>query len=698
MAYHLLSKLHKSNAKLIQFFNIPYNPSKHTIQNIMGKKYYTEKQFMNILEFLVSKNICLKYAYVLLERACSLGYLLAVKFLMANDGPSVDLTKNTLLYRAAFGGHIDIIEFLLGKGFVLNIHTQSNPLTVACKKGHLNIVMYLLGLGIPLQSHNNIALATASKQGHIAVVRYLVERGALDGGDGTLALEWASAHNRPKIVQYLLEQGVDVNGNYSAALIAAARKGRLSIVKHLVTHGANFKTKGNGVVMSACRGGHLEVIRYLNVVGADIKGFKNECVDAAVSHNHLKLVQYLVEHGAVIPDCNKAVRVAVSKNYFKLTQYLVEKGADITSNKHEAFLTAARKGFLTILQYIDEVVCVKNRPSSSVYNCALQSVCFDCDHLVIAEYLVSKGAIIEGTAREQLGRYCTLPFVKLLVDNNLVDNTDLLNATAGGGQLDKVKYIWEHVSFSDDEKFNALTFAVKNHRLEVIQFLVEAGVDYRRNDDFIFRRACKCMCPIEILKYLFDKGVNIHASEDEALRSAVSNNRVQHVKYLVSVGANLRAHNDASWTIAVFNNSRGIIKYMVEECGFDVNALDNYAVIVASGADNYQMVKYLVDHGADCRVDNDKPFRLACLASRMQTILYLLSQGADVSAADNEALKNAVDSKNVQLTKFLVARGAGITDEVLNKCRHRPLLDFFLEQRGASISSIISPESECVIC
>ena len=65
---------------------------------------------------------------------------------------------------------------------------------------------------------------------------------------------------------------------------------------------------------------------------------------------------------------------------------------------------------------------------------------------------------------------------------------------------------------------------------------------------------------MEVVNYLVEKGDNIHARTDDAVRLAAGNGHLEIVKFLVSIGANY------NWAVrwAAKNGHLDVVKFLVE--------------------------------------------------------------------------------------------------------------------------------------
>lgn len=115
--------------------------------------------------------------------------------------------------------------------------------------------------------------------------------------------------------------------------------------------------------------------------------------------------------------------------------------------------------------------------------------------------------------------------------------------------------------------------------------------------------------------------------------------------------------------IAVATGNLDIIKYLVEH-GADIHIAHDFPLREASERGYLDIVKYLVEKGANIN-DVDiytKPLSLASENGHLDVIKYLVENGADIRARDDEAIKFADayyggNNKN-EIIDYLVSLGA----------------------------------------
>ncbi|AYV85138.1 MAG: repeat protein [Satyrvirus sp.] len=127
---------------------------------------------------------------------------------------------------------------------------------------------------------------------------------------------------------------------------------------------------------------------------------------------------------------------------------------------------------------------------------------------------------------------------------------------------------------------------------------------------------------LEIVKYVIEKGADIHAENDQALRKASRNGHLEIVKLLIEKGANIHAVNDGALHGASFNGHLEIVKLLTEN-GADIHAENDRALQWASENGHLEIVKLLIDKGANIHAENDGALRWASLYGHSEIIKFL---------------------------------------------------------------------------
>ncbi len=107
---------------------------------------------------------------------------------------------------------------------------------------------------------------------------------------------------------------------------------------------------------------------------------------------------------------------------------------------------------------------------------------------------------------------------------------------------------------------------------------------------------------------------------------------------------------------------------------------------------NYDLMLFLIDHGADIHYEQDLPLGFAARSGNKKMVTYLVQHGAIVTSQENYALGQAVAKNHLDIVQYLVEQGADINDHNHYAIRTASINGFFdivkfLMERGANFRS-----------
>ena len=211
------------------------------------------------------------------------------------------------------------------------------------------------------------------------------------------------------------------------------------------------------------------------------------------------------------------------------------------------------------------------------------------------------------------------------------------------GDLNAVKSL---VNKQDlDEEHDYLYLAALNGREEIVEFLIEYGVN-----------------------------VNIMLTghrHDCALHAAIVSGHVSVVRLLVEKGADVNAvdirHNGRTCLMwAAKCKHLEVMSFLIEH-GAGVNAADNHGctpLMFAIDCQQWEIVPCLIEHGARVSaVDNSgrTPLKLAAYHGHLKTVMLLISHGARVNIVDRNGhtpLMQAAVCKHWEIVTLLIQHSA----------------------------------------
>lgn len=217
--------------------------------------------------------------------------------------------------------------------------------------------------------------------------------------------------------------------------------------------------------------------------------------------------------------------------------------------------------------------------------------------------------------------------------------------------------------------------------LEVVKQLIhQKDIDIRRNDYEPFLFACK-YGHAETAEYL----LNLLDSDEERLRcvnidedaivNACENDLCDVVKCLVSWGFDIRVNDYLSFSFICMCGYLDIAKDVLNtlddherlqciQCG------DNCSVKSASAHGHFEMVKWLIDNGADIRAGDYSAFRVTCINGHFEIAKYLLNLITDedekilcVTSNNNESVRLMNLTGCHDMLECLISHGADISSD-----------------------------------
>ncbi len=105
------------------------------------------------------------------------------------------------------------------------------------------------------------------------------------------------------------------------------------------------------------------------------------------------------------------------------------------------------------------------------------------------------------------------------------------------------------------------------------------------------------------------------------------------------------------------------LKRLHKEENLDITIYDNKALILATTFGHLDMIKYLVENGANIKVQNNIVLNEAVRKGRLDIIKYLMEQGIDITVDDNKALYWAASYNHAEIVKYLLENSATTTNE-----------------------------------
>jgi ankyrin repeat protein len=142
-------------------------------------------------------------------------------------------------------------------------------------------------------------------------------------------------------------------------------------------------------------------------------------------------------------------------------------------------------------------------------------------------------------------------------------------------------------------------------------------------------------------------------THDELLEKNAETGNLSMVKDAIEKGANIHANEDGALRFASTNGHLEVVKYLVEH-GANISAVYNYALYQASTNGHLEVVKYLVENGANIHANDDIALHLASKNGHLEVVKYLVENGANIHTSDNFAIEFAKTKEIKEYLKSII--------------------------------------------
>ena len=609
----------------------------------------------------------------------------------------------TELSTAARNGDVENVSSMLARkpdGTDLNYNPKINrwrcvtpPLFAACETDQLEVVKLLLkrkDLKVNTIRYKETPLSTAAERGYVEVMKLLIENGAnVDyvGDTDTPGYEIESAlHKVAHNSQYeaavlLIERGASVNCDISdqTPLLIAARRGNTRLVKLLLDSGADMcSSKYSSPLILACREGHTEC------------------------------AQLLIQRGANVNDANQGTPLTVSimNNHKECVKLLYENGADV--NKQESILGATplmvasqwgNTDYVQLLLDYGADVNISSSPAGGETALGLASDAQVAELLIEngadVNHVTNSGSILLNAIKKSSYHQESSNKAILLIQNGAKSNVTDPNSThytplRYAVEKENMRIIEELLTHGATVDVHVLStsFQTNNHTAILTVLLRHASQAVIQDETITMSYSSLLAKAVrygdfELAKLLlrYKPNIDIVHNNTTALIEAAYHGRKDFVKLLVDHGAQVNLKNSNGDTALIVASQRGdmkCIEHLLGRKDIDANLRnrsESSAITVAAQIGHNEIVKLLLDHGAQANLQNingDTALMIASQRGHTNCVEHLLlRKDIDVNLQNSKectALMLASENGHTSVVDLLLANNANLEILTTRKC------------------------------
>lgn len=247
-----------------------------------------------------------------------------------------------------------------------------------------------------------------------------------------------------------------------------------------------------------------------------------------------------------------------------------------------------------------------------------------------------------------------------------------------GGYYDIVVYLFEKYTCAVDSS-TAIHFCVSFDYLHILKYLHNKGFNLHYKNDQSLITAIECN-NLNIVKYLCKNKSDIHTQDNEAIKMSLKCNNINIFAYLYKKGCVISLYDIVKHSNYNVDVVRLIKRYVHNNItDFDKIADDsNNALLLATKNNNLKLIKYLnKNFGVDFKYNNNKAVCMAASCGYIDIVKYYCKYDIDIFARDNFTLRSAVLNGHYEIVKYLLKIGSNIhvkNNWIIKKLAKRPLL------------------------
>ena len=250
-------------------------------------------------------------------------------------------------------------------------------------------------------------------------------------------------------------------------------------------------------------------------------------------------------------------------------------------------------------------------------------------------------------------------FVEHIPSNLNFDFDVIINVSAKLGYLDIIEYL-SNENIIDLFKLKNLVLKKSSFHSNpyILEWMIEKNI-LNSNDVLLYNAE---IGKINIIKYFYYKGLDIHFKDDLVMRTAGYNNQLPTLKYLCEeLNSNIKSHNDSILRVGCERGYLDIVKYAISN-GSDINS-NNYEPIKKSCIYGHlEIVKLLIEAGTNYKINNCEPLCKACSNGHLDIVEFLLSTDKkDININYFELLKLSIKHNHQNIFNLLIQYGVDIT-------------------------------------
>ncbi|AVG46654.1 ankyrin repeat protein [Acanthamoeba polyphaga mimivirus] len=219
----------------------------------------------------------------------------------------------------------------------------------------------------------------------------------------------------------------------------------------------------------------------------------------------------------------------------------------------------------------------------------------------------------------------------------------------------------------------ALIEASKHGHLEIVKLLINKGANVKAQNHKAIQLACEYN-HIEIVKFLANQGSFLKANNNKSIQLASKRGNLEIIKYLIENGADIYSSDEISIRLAIEKGRLETVKYIFsiyknENKNISDTIIEKKLLMLAIKSGCFELVEYLLTE-IDVNIDRQVlqqviniAFESIAFCRNLEIVKHLIELGADIRFNNYQTLKKVLEKSNINVINFIIEY---YNDNILN--------------------------------